>query len=80
MTALNATFTTDERSAAQADAWTDAGVRERRIAGIKAAAQDPALKAARLAAMLAGKRRKAAEKAAAAVEREQHYEIDVAGA
>jgi hypothetical protein len=69
MTAMNAAKTTEERSAAQARTWDDPTVRERRAAGIKAAAQDPALKAARLAAMLAGKRRKAAERAAAAGER-----------
>lgn len=70
MTTLNAGQTTEERSAAQARAWSDPAVRQKRADGIKAAAQNPALKAARLAAMLAGKRRKADEKAAAAGERQ----------
>jgi hypothetical protein len=65
MRAVNAAFSADDRSAVQQAAWSDPAIAERRRAGIKAAAQDPALKAARVAAMLAGKRRKAAERAAA---------------
>lgn len=63
MTAVNASISTEERSAIQTKSWTDPETAAARRAGIQKAAQDPALKAARLANMLAGKRRKAAERA-----------------
>jgi hypothetical protein len=59
MSAVNASLTTEERSAIQTKSWEDPTVSAARKAGLKKAAQDPALKAARLANMLAGKRRKA---------------------
>ena len=66
MKVVNAEFTAEDRSVAQKDSWADPDIAARRRAGLTAAAQDPELKAARIANMLAGKRRKAAEKAAAA--------------
>ena len=78
MQAVNAAKTPEQRSAEQSAAWADGATREKRLAGIRAAAQDPALKAARLAAMLEGKRRKAAERAASQpdlpVERVEHQD------
>jgi hypothetical protein len=64
MTAVNASMSAEDRSIIQAKSWADPAVAAARKAGIQKAAQDPALKAARLAAMAAGKRRKAAERAA----------------
>ncbi len=64
MKRVNAAKTTESRAAAQAGAWADPEKRERMSEALKLRAQDPELKAKRLAAMLAGKRRKAAEQAA----------------
>ena len=64
MRAVNAAKTIESRAAAQAGAWADPEKRERMSEALKLRAQDPELKAKRLAAMLAGKRRKAAEQAA----------------
>lgn len=61
---LNASLTTEDRSASQQTSWQNPETAEKRRAGIKAAAQDPTLKAARIANMIAGKRRKTAERAA----------------
>lgn len=67
MTEMNATRSAEDRTAEQAKAWADPAIRERRLAGLRAAAQDPEVKAARLAAMARGKQAKAAAKAAAAL-------------
>lgn len=66
MKAINASMTAEDRSAIQANAWADPEVAAARKAGLKAAAQNSELKAARISAMLSGKRRKAAERAAKA--------------
>lgn len=64
MRAVNAAKSTESRAAAQAGAWSDPEKRKRMSEALKQSAQDPELKARRLAAMAAGKRRKAAEHAA----------------
>lgn len=64
MRAVNAAKCTESRAAAQAGAWSDPEKRKQMSEAMKLRAQDPELKARRLAAMAAGKRRKAAEQAA----------------
>ncbi len=64
MKRLNAAKSTESRAAAQAGAWSDPEKRKRMSEALKLRAQDPELKARRLAAMAAGRRRKAAEQAA----------------
>ena len=64
MRAVNAAKSTESRAAAQAGAWSDPEKRKQMSEAMKLRAQDPELKARRLAAMAAGKRRKAAEQAA----------------
>lgn len=64
MKAVNASLTTEERSVIQSKNWSDPEKLAKRNESIKQSAQDPALKAARVANMLEGKRRKAAARAA----------------
>jgi hypothetical protein len=63
-TAMNAAKSSEQRSAEQSTSWQDGGVRDKRLDGMKRAAQDPELKGRRVAAMLAGRARARAAKLA----------------
>ena len=64
MKRLNAAKSTEARAAVSAGTWADPEKRKQMSEAMKLRAQDPELKARRVAAMAAGKRRKAAEQAA----------------